>query len=186
MGVVTLTHGGRSFRLRCDPHSIAWSYTLNTKIDETYGGRVVQILSVRLGDLTIQSRMGRGRWEALNELIMFCRDVMFQQKDTGEPALLSYPTKGWAVKVFLSNVPFADQATNVSYPYSLRFKVQEDVNGVLSADSMTSELNRIRDGIGYERNDYNYPMDTVETPGTTATTATGEEVSINAPNRGSM
>lgn len=187
MGVVTISHGSRVFRFRVDPTAVSWTYNLNTKVEETYGGRVVQILSIRLGDLTVESNSGSGGWDYLKTVIDFCRDVLFQQKETGRPAVFSYPTKGWEMEVFLSNIPYADQTENTHFPFRLRFKIQEDVSGVISADSITSELDKVRDGIGYERNDYNYPSGTGdEEMDTTAITVTGEEVSINSPNRGSM
>jgi hypothetical protein len=157
MGVVTLSHSGRVFRFRVDPNAVTWTYNLNTKVEETYGGRVVQLLSIRLGDLVVESNSGSGGWPYLKSLIDFCRDVMFQQKETGKPAVFTYPTKGWELEVFLANLPYSDSVESAHFPFRLRFKIQEDVSGVMSSDSMTSELNKIRDGIGYERNDYNYP-----------------------------
>lgn len=157
MGVVTLSHSGKVFRFRIDPTAVNWSYNLNTNVDETYGGRVVQLLSIRLGDLIVESNSGSGRWGYQKELVDFCRDILFQQKETGDPAVFSYPTKGWELKVFIANIPYKDEVGNTHHPFRLRFKIQEDISGVISDDSMTSELDKIRDGIGYERNDYNYP-----------------------------
>lgn len=195
MGVVVISHGSKSFRLTVDPNSVSWTYNLNTNVDETYGGRVIQILSVRLGDLVVDANSGSGRWEYYDRLARFCRDVLFDQKETGQPARFFYPTKGWDLSVFLAKVPFNDEVGNTHHPFRLRFKIQEDVSGVITQDSMGHELDKIREGIGYERNDYNYPQardaeswdpENDEEMPTSATSETGEEVSINSPNRGGM
>lgn len=188
MGVVTITHGGRIFRFRTDPTGITWTYNLNVNVDETYGGRVVQLLSIRLGDLVVEASSGAARWDYYKDLIDFCRNVVFDQKETGEPAIFSYPTKGYELKVFLSNIPYSDEVGNTHFPFRLRFKIQEDVSGVISSESMGSELDKVRDGIGYERNDYNYPQDRYDDPvkDTTIETDTGGEVATNSPIGGSM
>lgn len=162
MSGASLSHSGRTHWFRLDPNRVSWSYNLNTKVDETYGGRVVQLLSVNLDSLTIEVDSGRGGWQYLSSVNRFCRDVMMLQKETGEPAVFSMPSRGWEMKVYLAVLPFADDVENVKYSFTLRFKIQEDVSGVISSDSMNSELNKIREGIGYERNDYNYPSDLVE------------------------
>lgn len=165
MGTFEISHSGKTFRFRVDPNSVRYTYNLNTKVEATYGGQVVQILSVNLGDLIVQADSGAGRWEYFQQLTQFCRDLMFYQKDTGEPATVIYPLKGWELKVYLVSLPYSDSVGNVKYPFTLRFRIQEDVSGVVSSDSMTSELNKVRDGIGYERNDYNYPIGGVEGTG---------------------
>lgn len=165
MGVATLTHRGRTFRFRCDPTDIKWFYGLNTKVEQTYGGQVVQILSAKIDALEVTADSGNGRWNHLYSLLTFCRDLLFDQKNTGEPAVFSFPPRGWTLKVFLSNFPYTDSWQNVTYPFTLRFKVQEDVTGVLSSETISSELSRIREGIGYERNEYNYPTETEDEEG---------------------
>lgn len=157
MGTATLSQRGRVFSFRCDPSDIHWTYSLNTNVEATYGGQVVQILSAKIDGLSVTASSGSGRWEYYYSLVKFCRDLLFDQKDTGEPAIFTFPPRGWQLKVYLTNFPFTDNWQNVAYPFTLRFKVQEDVNGVMSSDSITSELNKVREGIGYERNDYNYP-----------------------------
>jgi hypothetical protein len=44
--------------VKVKPDEITWSYELNTKNYPTYGGEVVQILSMAVGDLTIKGTVG--------------------------------------------------------------------------------------------------------------------------------
>lgn len=46
-------------RLRLNPTSVKWSYNLVTNVENTYGGQVVQILAVNIGQLTIEGRFGK-------------------------------------------------------------------------------------------------------------------------------
>lgn len=159
MGEATLSHGDLVHRFRVDPNEITWNYRLNTHVDNTYGGRVVQVLSAYIDDLVVQADAGMGGWDYINSLALFCRDFMFRQYETGEPGVFRFPQRNWELKVYLKSIPFADHRDDVKKSYMLRFKVQEDVNGIIAGDTVSAELNKIKDGIGYERNQYNYPVE---------------------------
>src|SRR6476646_702522 len=45
--------------LRIDPYNVEWTYNLNTQVFDTYGGQVVQVLSVNIDRLTIDGQFGR-------------------------------------------------------------------------------------------------------------------------------
>lgn len=159
MSIFTISCGGLSHTLRLGPNSIKWGYSLNTNVESTYGGRVVQILSCSITDLTVTGEAGRGGWAYLRSLIYFCRDLIAYQKETGEPARLSFPARGWELSGYLANIPYQDSATNVTRPYALLFKIYEDLSGVLESQTIDGELAKIKDGIGYEVNSYNMPSE---------------------------
>lgn len=49
--------------LRLPPTSVEWTYNLNTNVVNTYGGQVVQLLSMNFDKLTIQGQFGtEGAW----------------------------------------------------------------------------------------------------------------------------
>jgi len=49
--------------LRLDPTSVNWNYNMNYNIVDTYGGQVVQILSINFDKLILEGRFGReGPW----------------------------------------------------------------------------------------------------------------------------
>jgi hypothetical protein len=45
--------------LRVDPYNVEWTYNLNTQVFDTYGGQVIQVLSVNIDTLTIDGQFGR-------------------------------------------------------------------------------------------------------------------------------
>lgn len=51
--------GGIPFRI--NPSQVTWDYNVDTAVIPTVGGRVVQILGVTLGDMTIQGLFGEDR-----------------------------------------------------------------------------------------------------------------------------
>ena len=51
--------GGVPFRI--NPSQVTWDYNVDTAVIPTVGGRVVQILGVTLGDMTIQGLFGEDR-----------------------------------------------------------------------------------------------------------------------------
>lgn len=57
------TAGVKMLNLRLNPNSVDWTYELNTNVVNTYGGQVVQILGLKLGQLNIEGQFGReGPW----------------------------------------------------------------------------------------------------------------------------
>lgn len=157
-GIASLTHNGRILRFRTNPNSIWWTYKLNTVEEQTYGGRVVQILSTSIEDLVIKVDCGRGGWPYLTQVVNFLKQMMIDQRQrggiTGE---FSYTTRNWRMKVFALTVPFQDQVAATTRELELRFKVAEDVSGVMSQIALSSEINRIQDGMGFRKSRFNDP-----------------------------
>jgi hypothetical protein len=157
-GIASLTFKGRTLRFRTNPNEIWWSYTLNTNVEQTYGGRVVQILSTRIEDLIVKVDCGRGGWEYLNQIVDFLRQMMIDQRESGgTPGTFSYTTRRWNMKVYGLSVPFQDQVTAVNRELELRFKVLEDLNGEISQLTMSKELARLQEGVGFFKSGYNDP-----------------------------
>ena len=138
-GIASITHNNRTFRFRTNPNSFSWTYTLNKHVDPTYGGRVVQLLSTKIDDFSIEADCGGGRWEYANAVATFMRDVMIGQR-TGETATFEYTTRGWKLKVYIVSMPFEDAYQEVLRTFTIQMKVQEDVSGVMSHNSLQAEL----------------------------------------------
>lgn len=153
-GVASLQFNGRTLRFRTNPNEIWWSYSLITAVENTYGGRVVQILGARIEDLVVTVECGRGGWPYLRYIVNFMRDMINDQRK-GEPGLFSYTTRNWYLKVFALSVPFQDSVTATTREIELRFKVQEDVSGVQTSLAISNELARLQDGIGFKKGPYN-------------------------------
>ena len=155
-GIAALSFQGRTWRFRTNPNAVNWSYTLNTNIQQTYGGRVVQILSCRIDDMVVQVECGNGGWEYNYNLVLFLRDLLVAQRNpTSPPATFEYTTRRWKFNVYGLSIPFKDEVEATVRELELRFKVQEDVSGVVSGAILDVTLAKLQDGIGWTRNQYN-------------------------------
>jgi len=157
-GIASLYFNGKTLRFRTNPNEIWWSYSLNTVVEQTYGGRVVQILGTKIDDLVIKIDCGRGGWTYLMQVVEFLKEMMLEQrKDGGKSGVFSYTTRNWRLKVYALSVPFQDSVTATVRELELRFKVVEDLTGEISQATLSSELARLRDGIGFEKGEFNTP-----------------------------
>jgi hypothetical protein len=157
-GIASLYFNGQTLRFRTNPNEIWWSYTLNTNVEQTYGGRVVQILGTRIEDLVIKIECGNGGWPYLTKVVDFLRNMMLEQrKNGGKTATFSYTTRSWRMKVYALSVPFQDQVTATTRELEIRFKVVEDLTGQMTQMALSNELARLTDGIGFRKSKYNDP-----------------------------
>jgi hypothetical protein len=131
-----------------------WSYKLNTQVENTYGGRVVQILSTSMEDLKIIIECGLGGWNYAMKITQFMRDMFVDQR-AGEPGRFQYTTRGWDLKIYAVSIPFQDRITETTREIELQFKIQEDISGVITQQTVSAELLRIREGIGFSHNQFN-------------------------------
>lgn len=156
-GITSLYHPRvGTLRFRSNPNEFNWSYTLNKRVDQTYGGRVIQLLGTRIDDFTFKADCGTDRWPYMVKVAKFMRDVMVKQRG-GVPATFEYTTRGWKFNAFIVSVPFADAVEEVVREFEIQMKVQEDVSGVMSRNTLSAELRRLQDGIGFTRSKYNDP-----------------------------
>jgi len=146
-GLASLSYGGNTLVFRTNPNSVWWSYTLLTNVEQTYGGRVVQILGTRIDDLVIKVDCGRGRWPYYQQVVEFMKDFMIAQRN-GKPGNFTYTTRNWQMNVFAQSVPFADGFTSTVREIALTFKVQEDVSGTMSTLSIANELATLARDVG--------------------------------------
>lgn len=158
MGVASLSHQGRVLRFRTDPNSVTWEYNLRTNVEKTYGGQVIQVLSANIDNLRITADAGLGGWAYVEHVAVFFRDMLFNQREgLSEPGIFRYPTRGWELKVFAMNFPFKDSVEDVVREFTMSFKVQEDVSGIVTTSLIESEMAKLSKGVGYTRNEYNTP-----------------------------
>ena len=124
---------------------------------QTYGGRVIQLLGTRIEDFSFKADCGAGRWDYMNKVANFMRDILIRQRG-GKPATFEYTTRGWKFNAFVASVPFADAVEEVLREFEVTLKVQEDVSGVMSKSTLGAELRRLQDGIAFRRSKYNDPI----------------------------
>jgi hypothetical protein len=145
-GFCSLSFGDKTFRFRTNPNQIWWDYQLITHVDETYGGRVIQLLGTRLGDLTVTIEAGMGGWSYVMQVVNYLRNMISDQRD-GSTGTFEYTTRNWKLKVYAMNVPFQDEVTATTREMSLQFKIQEDVSGVVTQASLSAAFASLQEGI---------------------------------------
>ena len=182
MGVGVITGGPSDFHFRIDPNLITWQYRLNTHVDETYGGKVIQLLSISIVNLTIQADSGSGGRPYLHDVVIpFARDLLLWQKNNPDKVVsFVYPPRGFNFAVHMTQVNFSDSLDNVTFPYSFNFNVNEDVSGIATDKVMSVELAKLQEGIGFKLS--TYVGDGTVGPATGGTTST--IVPSNMPNSG--
>ena len=157
MGVATI-QAQSSLQLRVDPEAMQWNYVLNSKTDATYGGKVIQILSTTVTDLTVPCVSGSGRRQYMVQVANFFKEMMIWQRDSQNVGTFSYPPRNYSLRVYASTLKFTESTENVVFPFTMTFKVTEDATGTASDQLMEAEINKLKDGIGYVKNQYNDPL----------------------------
>jgi hypothetical protein len=124
MGTATLGYaGGPSVAFRVDPEMIDWTWSVQTNVIETIGGRVIQVLGARLEDLTVQGSLGqdvtKGKagesWSLAQTFLTTVTAIMEQQAADSnaqatmhQPAVFSYPPRGWQWNVYVKGLTDPD------------------------------------------------------------------------------
>lgn len=153
----SITGGPRPFYFRVNPKSVDWTYSLNTSTQETAGGRVIQILSVNFNELVVQAESGNGGEAYLRSTATFFRELIVWQKEHRRTVLFQMPSKKISLRVFAESMDVKDRVGNILRPFTMTFKIQEDVRGVLKQKTISSELARLERGIGFKDTVYNNP-----------------------------
>lgn len=154
-GLCTLSAPGvGTLQFRTNPNEITWDYSLITHVEQTYGGRVVQILGVKMDNLVVKVDCGQGGWPYAMYVTQFIRDMMVTQRN-GNAATFTYTTRGWQLKVFALNMPYHDAVEETVRELELRFNVQEDISGVQTSASISNALSALQDGIGWLESVFN-------------------------------
>lgn len=145
-----------------DPNAVNVSYNLKTKVTNTYGGKIVQILANNWDNLSVDFDSGSGGDDFVSGREYqrafgdFFKDAMIWQRDTRQPCIFSYPNRNMVLQVFLDTITIKDELTNVRFPFVLKAKVQEDLLGTLKKEAMTATLSKLTDGIGWSKTEYTY------------------------------
>lgn len=148
-GICTLSAPGQApLQFRTNPNEITWDYSLITHIEQTYGGRVVQILGVKMDNLVVKVDCGQGGWPYAMYIVQYMRDLMVNQR-SGNAATFTYTTRNWRLKVFAENVPFHDSVGETVRELTLNFRIQEDISSVMTSASLSDALSALQDGIGW-------------------------------------
>ena len=128
-------------------NSLNWVYQMNTQSYSTIGGRVTQLLSVKISTLTLQGEAGSR--ERLIRLYENFKRVQDNQNTSKKSMTLHVPSQGLQWNVFLERMQMSWDVTTVTYPYSMLFEVDQDLSQTTTSVSAADALNRISQGIGF-------------------------------------
>lgn len=93
-----------------NPDQIVWAYGLNTSVYPTYGGEVVQILSVYFDDMTVSGTVGTyAELEAIYSWFIAYMQYATQGRDQPsfdqQPVTFLYPERGWSFQIWPKALP---------------------------------------------------------------------------------
>lgn len=90
MAGITFTHSNPTvgtLSLRLPPTNVSWGYGINTSVTPTYGGQVVQLLSIRFDQLVVNGQFGKEGPSGLIKLTQYFRNyfAVASAGDAGDP-----------------------------------------------------------------------------------------------------
>lgn len=142
--------GGPSIALRLNPNAVDWNFTINTSVQETVGGRVVQVLGATPSDLVVQGSLGEVRgtnhkvsWEMAEDFLAKFKDIAdYQARDArrqgamNPPAIFNFPAKGWRFGVYVKSLTDPSGGSSISlstghfsHDYVLTMMIDSDLSG---------------------------------------------------------
>lgn len=185
--------GGYPFRI--NPSQVTWEYSVDTSVIPTVGGRVVQILGVTLGDMTVQGLFGHDRnagresWQLAEEFQTNIARLVDRQSqrptyaqlsgvdptpmhpthrfvyndDTPESRAAGLPVHDWDFQVYIKglrditnpNMAVQHETGKFSYGYELTLFLQQDNTGKLATVARDEFIQRLSNGLGWQRTPYN-------------------------------
>lgn len=143
-----LTGGGIRYTLPFNPESIAWRYNQNVLPISTVGGKVIQVLSVKVEGMTVRGVAASRR--ELQDLANHVFAFMEYHARSQKPIDFIVTSRDWHFRVYLAGLPNVGWSVDtVGYPWMLQMEVDEDL-GIESSRILQNELNRLAKGIGYD------------------------------------
>lgn len=131
-----------------NPDTVAWTYKETIKAFDTLGGRVLQLLSVQVGEMTVTGQAGT-REELQRFADSMAKIMRYHVNSGGRPVHFRVPSRSWDFTVYVYKVPSIGwNVKTVSYPWSLTLKVEEDM-GIVTETILNAELDALAKEIGY-------------------------------------
>ena len=117
------TQIGHTLIFPVNPNSVNWSYQLNKQSFDTYGGRVTQILSVNIQEMSIQGDAG-SRANLMN-FFQGLKNLQQYQISSGLPLFFYLPTANLCFTLYIQQMDIGFDPTTTTYPYNLAFQIEE-------------------------------------------------------------
>jgi len=136
------------------PNSVDWNYILNKVSFNTVGGRVTQILSIRIGTITWEGDAGSR--QALFDLYTSFKNTQDYQINNELSSPLNFPAPIGSnlnipqipLSVWARSMELGWDYQSVTYPYRMQFEVDEGF-GDITQSLTTTEIDNLVKNIGW-------------------------------------
>lgn len=155
------------YRFNVDPQAVSLPYDIKTKDQKAVGGKVVQVLGARLGDLMISGQFisWEEQYDFFKRVKKMGNDQTFKPDGTvADPWRFLYPTKGWSFGVYLKSFTSVDGPRPVTWSnsilaprWSLTLFISDDQSG-LKKVAQDVFISRLAEGVGWKRSEFSAPM----------------------------
>lgn len=164
--MATASIGDWEFRI--NPEEVAWTFEVRTKVISTIGGKVIQILGVDVGDMTVRGSFGKGGRVEQQRFLQWCLERSRAQTEQ-DKALVRFrlPDKGWdfGVKIKgLTESPTQSSVNlttaNINPSFTLTLHVEDDLQDLteIKRAAQANYVANLSRGVGWKRTEYNGPL----------------------------
>ena len=161
-----VTLGG--YPMRVNPNEVRWNFKMKVSDSKAVGGKVIQILGVKLSDITIKGLYTpdrkAGDKESWEQQLRFREQVKTwaratEDVDDPKPLRFTYPPRGWDFNVFVVKVSAIRFATDESPAPGWELVLFPVGGGTRKIVEGIKDLyiQRLMDGIGWKQTAYNGP-----------------------------
>lgn len=116
------TGGGPMISFRVNPDNINWDWQMITNVEDTIGGRVIQVLGAYLNNISVTGSLGQDHstpdgvsWRQAEAFLAMVQHIMhYQSRDANKqsemhpPAIFTYPDYGWRFQCYVASLDDAD------------------------------------------------------------------------------
>ena len=152
--------------MRVNPSEVRWNFKMKVSDKQAVGGKVIQILGVKLSDLTVKGRYSpdrkEGDTESWQQQVRFREQVKAWSRrveQDGKPLRFTYPPRGWDFNVFVTAITPIRFAADESPAPEWELTLFPVGNGTRTIVDGIKDLyiERLMDGIGWSQTAYNGP-----------------------------
>lgn len=138
-----------------NPNSVEWTYTLNKASFNTLGGRVTQLLSVKIGTVTWQGDAGSR--SSLLDLYNSFNAIQDEQVKNEDSHYLIVFTQNLNInkKAWARSIEIGWDYQSVTYPYRIQFEIDEGFSDILSGKT-SKEIDALIANIGWSAGSEQY------------------------------
>ena len=165
-----------NYRFNIEPSTARWSYSMKINSIDTYGGRVVQLLSCKIDNLTVEGYIRPAKpsdvssdsmrylpYQGMRVFENNIRSIMMYHEQSRSPVRFVFSEVGWDGDVWLTGYSDVRYEPSVSaVRYVLKFDVDYGFDTVLESIDDAGEiaaLDNIASGVNWVRSVYNTPIE---------------------------